>query len=91
MDQEIQHLEEKQRFELIINGLTSYIDYELSNNTMEITHTVVPKELGGQGLAGKITKFALETAKENSWQVKPICSYAVAYIKKNAQYQDLLA
>lgn len=90
MTQDIQHLQDQNRFELVINNLTSYIDYKLVNNVMEIHHTVVPKELGGQGLAGKITQFALDTAKKNSWQVKPICSYAVAYIKKHPQYQDLL-
>lgn len=91
MHNDIKHLETKQRFELIIDDLTCYIDYELSNNVMEITHTVVPKELGGQGLAGKITAFALDTAQANSWQVKPSCSYALAYINKNSKYQNLLA
>lgn len=90
MTQDIKHFADKNRFEVVIDGFTGYIDYELVNNVMEIHHTVVPKELGGQGLAGKITKYALETARQNSWQVKPICSYAVAYINKHTEYQDLL-
>lgn len=89
MTANIQHLNDKKRFELIIDGLTSYIQYELKDGVMEIHHTVVPKELGGKGIAAQITEFALNTAKENTWKVKPICSYAVAYINKHPEHQDL--
>ena len=77
------------RFETWIDGLGSKLDYIEDKDTFVITHVGVHPDLRGQGIAGKITQFALEYAKEKSLRVIPICSYAVAYIRKNPEYQPL--
>jgi predicted GNAT family acetyltransferase len=33
---------------------------------------------------------ALETARANGWKVVPMCSYAVAYLRRHPEYNDLL-
>lgn len=91
MARTVNHIQNKHRFELIEDGVTSTIDYTLDGNVMSITHTKVPSEVGGRGIAGDLTRNALETAKSNNWQVKPVCSYAAAYIKRHSEYQNLLA
>jgi predicted GNAT family acetyltransferase len=57
---------------------------------MTITHTGVPTALGGRGLAGEITKFALDHARAQGWKVIPQCSYVAAYINKHPEYTALV-
>ena len=63
--------------------------YVVDENIMKIQSTVVKPKLQGQGIAGEITKFALEYAREKGYKVKPICSYTVKYMEKHKEYEDL--
>jgi predicted GNAT family acetyltransferase len=86
---EIRNNEAENRFEATINGYPAKLDYLLDRDTFVITHVGVHPELRGQGVAGHITKFALEYAKSRSLRVIPMCSYAAAYIHRNPQYIEL--
>jgi len=77
-------------FELNLEGHRCVLDYTLRGNVMTITHTGVPSELGGRGLAAELTKFALNHAQAQGWKVIPQCSYAEVYIKKHPEYAALL-
>ncbi|MCM0035570.1 MAG: N-acetyltransferase [Burkholderiaceae bacterium] len=78
-------------FELRLEGHRCVLDYTLNNNVMTITHTGVPSELGGRGLAAEITKFALDHAQSKGWGVIPQCSYVAAYIQKHPIYASLVS
>jgi predicted GNAT family acetyltransferase len=78
-------------FELKLEGHRCVLDYALNNQVMTVTHTGVPSELGGRGLAAEITKFALDYAQAQGWKVVPQCSYVAAYIKKHAEYAPLVS
>ena len=69
----------------------AYINFRVEDNKMSIDHTIVKKELEGQGIAGKLTDKAVEYAKENGYKIVPICSYAVRYFEKRPELKDLLA
>lgn len=60
------------------------IDYVLKDSVMTITHTEVPPQLNGRGLAGELMHEALATAKAAGWTVIPACSYAAFYIRRRA-------
>ena len=79
------------RFEYKEDDQLCYLDYTLDNNVLSITHTWVPKALEGRGIAAKLTKAALDIAKENQWKILAICSYTAAFLKRHPEYQDLLA
>lgn len=79
----------EKRFELWIDGQLSKLDYTTDNDTIVMTHVGVPNEFRGQGVAGVITKAALEYAKEKSLRVIPVCPYVLAYIRRNPQYLEL--
>ncbi len=78
-------------FELKLEGHRCVLDYTLNNQVMTVTHTGVPSELGGRGLAAEITKFALDYAQAQGWKVVPQCSYVAAYIKKHSEYAPLVS
>ncbi len=50
---------------------------------MSLTHTLVPRPIGGRGVAAELMRSALEIAAANGWTVKPVCSYAVAYMQRH--------
>ncbi|ANY15295.1 GNAT family N-acetyltransferase [Bordetella pseudohinzii] len=87
----IVHLAEQGRFELIIDGHVSELEYQLHDGVMVILHTGVPPEVGGRGIAARLTEAALAAARENGWKVRPRCSYAAVYFKRHPEYNDLLA
>ena len=86
---EIRHDAERRRFGATVDGYECELDYRLSNQVMTITHTGVPAPVGGRGIAAQMTKFALETARANGWQVVPACSYAAAYMQRHPEFDDL--
>ena len=86
----IEHNTQEHCFEMKIEGHRCVLDYTLHNHVMTVTHTGVPPELGGRGLAAEITKFALDYAQSHGWKVIPQCSYVAAYIKKHPEYAALM-
>lgn len=91
MARAIEHNEDQQRFEWREDGNLSVLDYTLHGNVMTITHTGVPEAVGGRGIAADLTQHALDTARGYGWKVRPVCSYAAAYIKRHPVYQELIA
>jgi len=91
MSQEIQHEETKHRFTTTVDGHLCVLDYVQEDAVMTITHTGVPTEVGGKGIAAALTRVALDTARENGWRVVPQCSYASVYIDRHPEYADLTA
>lgn len=58
---------------------------------MVFTHTLVPPELRGRGVAEKLVRAALAEARARGCRVVPQCSYVARFIERHAEYQDLLA
>ncbi|HVT72311.1 MAG TPA: GNAT family N-acetyltransferase [Lacunisphaera sp.] len=88
---EIQHLREARRFETTIEGHRSVCTYELAGGAMVLTHTLVPPELRGRGVAEQLVRAALAEARAQGWRVVPQCSYVAKFIARHAEFQDLLA
>jgi predicted GNAT family acetyltransferase len=58
---------------------------------MVLLHTEVPQPLEGQGLAAKLTRFALDFAREKHLRVVPLCPYTSSFLRKHKEYQDLVS
>ncbi len=79
----ISHDSHARRLSAELEGQVGLLDYELDGTVMSITHTRVPREIGGRGVAADLMRSALDLAAANGWTVKPVCSYAVAYMKRH--------
>jgi len=86
---QITHNPDERRFETWIDGKLSKLDYIQDGKNFVITHVGVDPALRGQGVAGKIVQAGLEYARDNSFRVIPMCSYAAAYIRKHPEYAEL--
>jgi predicted GNAT family acetyltransferase len=80
---QINHDSRTRRLSAELEGQTGLLDYELDDKVMSITHVRVPAPIGGRGVAAELTRSALDLAAANGWTVKPVCTYAIAYMKRH--------
>ena len=86
----VTHDRAAQRFEADVEGGRCVADYRLLGKVMHIVHTEVPAALQGQGLAAALVQAVLDQARALGWQVRPVCSYVAAYMRRHPETQDLL-
>ncbi|MDO5505985.1 MAG: GNAT family N-acetyltransferase [Pseudoxanthomonas suwonensis] len=91
MDIDIGHDPDARRFSALVDGHTGYASYQLEDGVMTIDHTIVPREIGGRGIAGALVKAALEHARAEGWTVRPTCSYADTWMRRHPEYEDMRA
>ena len=89
-DVTVSHNSAESRFEAIVDGHLCVADYHMRGGEMVMTHTFVPPELRGRGIAEKLVRTVLEHGKTNKLRVVPACSYVDIYIQRHAEYQPLL-
>jgi uncharacterized protein len=77
------------RFELTEQGLTAFADYRLHGDRVVIPHVEAPPALRGQGTAGRLMAGLLQIVRARGQKVVPVCPYAVAWLKRHPDYQDL--
>ena len=84
------HNPDKSRFEAKLDGGVAELVYMKVGHTLIFHHTEVPEALEGQGIASKLTKFALDYVKENSINASALCPFVSAYVQKHPEYASLI-
>lgn len=79
-----------ERFVTTVEGIQAQLKYRREGDWMVITHTEVPDEIGGRGIASVLTRAAFEHARTQGWNVRPACSYAAAWANRHPEYNQLL-
>jgi uncharacterized protein len=79
------------RFEIKLGDEMAIAEYVKKDGVISFTHTLVPEHLRGKGTASQLAKFALDKAKAEGLKVDPRCPFFADYIRKNPEYQPLLA
>lgn len=84
--------DERSRFEVIVDGeLAGVCEYVLRGDLLNLVHTEVYDGYEGRGLAGRLARTALESARERGLRVRPTCPYIASYLEKHPEYGDLVA
>lgn len=78
------------RFELEAEGGLAVANYRLDGDTILFTHTETPAHLQGRGIAGRLVRGALESARARKLKVRPMCSFVADYIRRHPEFQDLV-
>ena len=78
------------RFELVEDGKLAFADYRLEGNLLILPHVEADPALRGRGAAGRLMDGVLDLAKAKGWKVRPICSYAAAYLQRHPEHRNLL-
>jgi uncharacterized protein len=87
----IDHNAEQHRFQTEVDGHLAYVEYEPMQGGISITHTIVPSEIGGRGIAAALVEASLKHAREQGWKVVPACSYADVWMRRHPEYASLRA
>ena len=54
-------------------------------------HTLVPPEIGGKGVAGKLVEALIADAREHGFRIVPACSYVEVAFRRHPEWADLRA
>lgn len=87
---DVRHNAAAHRFEAVVEGHRSVAEYELVDDTVVFTHTFVPPDLRGRGVAEKLVRTALEWARVEKRHVVPSCSYVARFIERHVEFRSLL-
>ena len=55
------------------------------------THTIVPREIGGRGVAGALVERLIEDAQRQGFLIRPDCSYVARKFAENPGWASLKA
>ncbi|GAA3517608.1 GNAT family N-acetyltransferase [Aeromicrobium panaciterrae] len=80
------------RYEIHVDGtLAGFTQAFVDGDVVTFPHTVVLDEFEGQGLASQLVAAALDDVRAKGLKVIATCPYVSRFIKKHAEYADLLA
>ena len=86
----IERNEAARRFEAEINGKLGILEYRMTGHSIVFTHTGVPPEIEGRGVASALTQAGLEYARAQRLKVVPQCPFVREYLAKHSEYSDLV-
>lgn len=87
----IRHNEAAGRYEAEMNGHLAMAEYRREGDRVIFTHTFVPPEMRGRGVAEKLVRTALEEARQDGRRVVPQCSYVALFLRRNPEFRSLMA
>lgn len=70
---------------------TVFADYAVQGRTRAILHVEADPALRGTGAAGRFMQSLAEHARTEGLKLAPRCSYAVAWLKRHPEFDDLKA
>lgn len=83
---------EKARYEIFVDGtFAGHVDAQDTGDVVEMPHTIILDEFGGQGLARELVTYALDDLRAQDRKIVPECTYVQGFIEKNPSYADLVA
>lgn len=93
MAEEFSHNRGAHQFEVAIDGrFVGEAHYTVMDGIAAFDHTAVRPEFGGQGVAGRLVRYAMDEVRAaGEWKVRPVCSYVVWWFDKHPEDADLLA
>lgn len=70
---------------------TVFADYAVQGDTRVILHVEADPALRGGGAAGRFMQALADHARAEDLKLAPRCSYAVVWLKRHPEYDDVLA
>lgn len=83
--------ETQSRFELEVDGAIAFVVYRKTPDAITLVHTEVPPELGGRGIGSKLARASLDAVRAQRRKLIVKCEFIQGFMKKNPDYNDLLA
>lgn len=83
---------DRERYEAFsaVGDVIGVLEYETHDGLIVLTHTRVPAELAGQGIASDLVRAGLDDIRQSGAQIVVFCSYIRLWLEKHPEYKDLL-
>lgn len=83
---DIKHQKDISEFYTEVNGFRAFVRYSVHDGGLDVRKTLVPKELGGKGIAAALVKEAYDYALDQKLSCLATCSYAVVWLERHPEY-----
>jgi len=70
--------------------LLGIAEYQAMGTVVAFTHTEVPPEHGGRGIASRLIGDAMDLVRASDRQVIPYCPYVRSWLTRHPDYLDLV-
>jgi uncharacterized protein len=79
------------RYEIEMEGEIAFLRYQWKKDgTIALVHTETPTALRGKGLAGRLARYALETARDRGTRVVVVCPFVKTYLERHPEFASLV-
>jgi predicted GNAT family acetyltransferase len=78
------------RFELVVNGQTAHLDYQIAGDRIRLVHIEVPPEIRGHRYSDDLARAGLEYARREHLRVVPICPVVRTFLTHHPEYLPLV-
>jgi predicted GNAT family acetyltransferase len=83
-DIDVQDRREANRFETVVGGQVAYLSYERRPDAIVFLHTEVPESLRGRGIAARLAKAAITSARAEGLRLVAVCPYVRTYLRRHS-------
>lgn len=81
---------DENRFELHVDGHLAVADYRRRDGVLTLPHVEADMALRGTGAAGRLMEQVVAAARAEGSKIHPLCSYAVAWLRRRPETADLV-
>ena len=85
----VEHNESKRRFEITLGEEMAFAEYRVEGDQMVFTHTEVPRQFRGRGIAQKLVLAGFDVASKKCLRIVPLCSYAARVLQEHPEFHGL--
>ena len=86
----IVHNRKGNQFEATVAGQVAVAQYMLDRGTIYLTHTEVPADLRGRGIAQALARGAFAHARAEGLRVVALCPFMRQWVERHEEYASLL-
>jgi predicted GNAT family acetyltransferase len=79
------------RYEMVVDGITAFVEYWREGDMIALTHTEVPQALSGRGIGTALARGTLDLIRAAGLTMRPLCPFIAAFIERHPDYADLVA
>lgn len=87
----VKHEPERSRYSATVDGALAVANYHRQGNLIAFTHTEVPSQIEGRGVASALARRALDDARAAGNLVIPACEFFTHFMDEHPEYDDLRA
>jgi hypothetical protein len=78
------------RYEMVVDGWTAYVTYDLTDERIVLLHTLVPSALAGKGVGTALATAVLDDIRRRKLRVVPECPFIANFIARHPGFADLV-